>query len=259
MAAPVLALTRPVSDSLARCELTHLARQPVDLARARAQHRAYEAALEELGCELRRLPAADELPDAVFVEDLAVVVDECAVLTRPGAASRRPERAAMEAALDGLRPLHRLRAPARLDGGDVLRSGRRLWVGMSGRSDRAGIEQLGAALAPHGYEVRGVALRGCLHLKSAACEVAPGLLLVQPEWVDPAAFRGCATLTVDPSEPFAANAVAVGGAVVHPAAFPRTRARLEAEGLRVRPVEADELAKAEGAVSCCSVLVPRLD
>ncbi len=253
-----LALTRAVSEAIARCELTHLAREPIDLARARAQHEAYEDALRRAGCFVTRLPEEPELPDAVFVEDLAVVLDELAVVTRPGAASRRPEAVTVAAALARLRPLVTLREPATLDGGDVLRAGRTLFVGRSSRSNTEGLAQLEAAVAPFGYRVEPVAVEGCLHLKSAATPVAPGVLLVQPAWVDPAAFGpGFEVIEVDPGEPFAANALRVRDTVIHAAAFPRTRARLESHRIRVVPVDVSELAKAEGAVTCCSLVLER--
>ncbi|HEV8631502.1 MAG TPA: arginine deiminase family protein [Thermoanaerobaculia bacterium] len=257
----IVALTRPVSAAFARCELSHLPRTPIDVERAARQHAAYEELLVELGCTLERLPAEPEMPDAVFVEDTAVVVDELAVITRPGAPSRRAETASVEAALARHRPVARISAPATLDGGDVLRVGRRLFVGESARSDAGGIGQLRALLAPHGYEVTGVALRDCLHLKTAVTSVGDDLLLVNPAWVDTASFAGLGLLTVDPAEPFAANALLVPGAggaagtVVLAAAFRRTRDRLAERGLAVRTVEVKEIAKAEGGVTCCSILV----
>ena len=126
-----IAITRPVSASLAHCELTHLAREPIDVPRARAQHAAYERLLGSLGASLVRVGPAPDLPDAVFIEDTAVVLDELAVVTRPGAASRRPETDAVASVLASYRPLRTMTAPATLDGGDVLRLGRTLYVGRS--------------------------------------------------------------------------------------------------------------------------------
>lgn len=251
-----IALTRPVPESLARCELTHLAREPLDPARAAAQHRRYEEALEALGFTVERLPAAPDLPDSVFVEDAAVVLPEVAVIARPGAASRRAEVPAVEEALRRYRPLARVEAPGTLDGGDVLRVGRRLFVGESGRTDAAGIRRLAEIVSAFGYEVRPVAVSGCLHLKTAVTEVADGVVLLNPSWVDAGAFGGLERVEVDPAEPFGANALRAGAGLLYPAAFPRTRRRLEARGLAVRAVEADELAKAEGGLTCCSLLVP---
>lgn len=249
-----IAMTRPVSASLQQCELTHLARQPIDLERARAQHRQYELCLESLGYEIRQVPEAPELPDAVFIEDIALVLDEVAVITRPGAESRRPEIPAVAQALATYRPLLTIQAPGTLDGGDVLRTGKTLYVGSSGRSNPQGIAQLGQLLAPFGYNVQPVPVTGCLHLKSAITQVAEDLLLVNPDWINLQAFAGMGRIEVDPSEPYAANALLLNGIVLYPAAHPATRARLEAAGIRLQLVDASELAKAEGGVTCCSLI-----
>jgi dimethylargininase len=250
----LVALTREVSPTLAACELTHLARAPIDVARARAQHQAYEDCLRSLGCDVRRLPAAPDMPDAVFVEDTAVVLPEVAVITHPGALSRRGETASAEAALRAFRPLVRVAPPATLDGGDVLVAGRRVYVGLSTRTNAAGVEQLRSALGPYGYDVRELPVSGVLHLKSAATAVAPGTVLLNPQWIDAGAFAGLERIEVDAREPLAANGLEVAGTVVYADAFPRTRERLEQRGLRVRTVAMDELAKAEGAVTCCSLV-----
>lgn len=252
----LVALTRPVSSSLARCELTHLPRAPIDLGRARAQHAAYEECLRSLGCEVRPLPAADELADAVFVEDTAVVLDELAVLARPGAVSRRSEVEAVAGALAAWRPLRPIEAPGTLDGGDVLVIGRRVFVGLSTRTNQEAAAQLERALAVHGYLVRAVAVSSCLHLKSAVTAVADGTVLLNPAWVDVALFRDLERIAVDGDEPGAANVLAVGGTVVCAAAFPRTAERLARAGLAVRALDMSELAKAEGALTCCSLLFP---
>lgn len=248
------AITRGVSDAIAQCELTHLDRIPIDVARARAQHAQYEAALESLGFTLTRLPADPALPDCVFVEDTALVLDEVAVMTRPGAASRRPELAAIEAALAPYRPLLRLQAPAVLDGGDVLRVGRTLYVGQTPRTSAEGTSALAALLAPHGYRVVPVAVSGCLHLKTGVSQVAADTLLIHRGWVDPDAFPGLRLIDVDPAEPTGGNSLISGGTVLYPEAYPRTRDRLEKAGIRVMTVPADELAKAEGGLTCCSLL-----
>lgn len=260
-----IALVREVSDSIVRCELTHLDRTPIDVARARAQHAEYCAALRAAGCEVVEVPALHDQPDAVFVEDCAVVLDEIAVITRPGAASRRAEVESVAEALARFRPLARIVDPGTLDGGDVLRVGRTLFVGETPRSNATGIAQLRALLAPHGYAVVAVPVKGCLHLKtgvsqvggalrSGVAEVAPGVLLINPEWVDPAPFAGYELIEVDPAEPMAANALRVGDAVVFPESYARTAQRLAARGIVPRLVPADELGKAEGGVTCCSVV-----
>lgn len=253
-------ITREVSETFAHCQLTHLDRSPIDVARARSQHAAYVTALGAVGCTVVTLPEAPELPDAVFVEDTAVVVEEIAVLTRPGAEPRRAEVASMARALAPLRELRELTAPAILDGGDVLRLDRQLFAGLSARTNEAGVSQLARHLEPYGYVVHGVPLGACLHLKTAVTEAAwsetdGSTILVNPAWFDPRLLGEVTVIEVDPSEPFAANCLRVDDRVIYPAAFPRTRERLEAHGIEVVPVEVDELAKAEGAVTCCSILV----
>ena len=251
----LIAYTRAVSPRLADCELTHLEREPLNVAGAQVEHEFYESVLERLGAAVRRLPPTPHLPDGVFVEDAAVVLDEVAVITRPGAHSRQPETASVEAALATHRTLVHVRAPASLDGGDVLVAGRRIYVGLSTRTTRSAIQQLADQLAPYGYDVVPLTFTGCLHLKSAVTRIADDLLLLNPAWVNPDSFAGFRAVAVDPAEPHAANALPLGGAVIHPRQHARTRARLEAAGLEIVTVPQVELAKAESGVTCCSLLV----
>lgn len=250
----LVALVRELSPRLAECELTHLQRRPIDLERARLQHLAYLDLLVSLGCAVRMLRPTPELPDAVFVEDTAVVLDELAIVTRPGAESRRLETATVEPMLGEYRPVRVITAPATLDGGDVLVVEKEIFIGLSSRSNRAAVDQVRRWAEPAGYRVHEVAMKGCLHLKSAVTTVGRGLLLVNPAWVDPAPFAGKGIIEVDPSEPHAANALRVGGAVIFPVSFPATRRRLEAAGVTVHDIDLSELAKAEGAVTCCSLI-----
>jgi dimethylargininase len=249
-----VAITRKVSPAITRCELTHLQREPIDAALAARQHEAYEQCLAELGCRVVSLPAESGLPDSVFIEDSAVVVDELAVVTRPGAPSRRAEAPAVARVLAEYRTVAAIEAPGTLDGGDVLLLGRRVLVGLSGRSNREAIEQLRALLSPHGYTIEALPITGCLHLKSAVTQVASDTVLFNPEWVDPVAFERFRNIEIDPAEPYAANALLVGDTVVYPAAFPRTAARLRRARIRLATVDVSELAKAEGAVTCCSLI-----
>jgi dimethylargininase len=250
----ILALTRSVPPTIVRCELTHLAREPIDVARAAAQHAAYERRLVRLGCAVRHLPEEPELPDSVFVEDTAVVLEELAVIARPGAESRRGETAAVAAALSEHREIACIREPGTLDGGDVLCVGRRVYVGLSGRTNADGAKQLADLLARHAYVVAGIEVRGCLHLKSAVTAVADDTLLVNPEWVDARQFRAFRRIEVDPAEPCAANPRRGEDPVLCAAAAPRTRERLERQGFDVESVDVSELAKAEAGVSCCSLI-----
>ena len=250
-----VALTRAVPASIVACELTHLRRVPIDLDRARREHAAYEQALAALGCEIRRLPPRDDLPDSVFVEDTAVVLDEVAVLTRPGAESRRSEVPSMRAALAPLRPVVAIEPPGTLDGGDVLALDEEIVVGLSERTNAEGAAQLARHVASSGWRARAVPVTGCLHLKSGVTRIGKRTLLVNPRWIDVAELRGRESLECHPDEPFAANALWVGDAIIHAAEFPLTRAIMERAGHRVVSVPAGELARAEGGVTCCSVLV----
>jgi dimethylargininase len=250
----MIALTRPVPASIASCQLTHLARVPIDLAHARMQHAEYERALARAGCDIRQLPAADDDPDSVFVEDTAVVLDEIAIITRPGAESRRGETPAVADAIRPYRQLELLSAPATLDGGDVLRLGRMLYVGVGARTNAAGVAQFAEIVKRHGYDVTTVDVGRCLHLKSAVTEAATDVVIINPQWVDAALFKGLHTIDVDPSEPFAANVLRLGPTVLCASRYERTNSRLFAAGLEVQTVDVSELAKAEGGVTCCSVI-----
>jgi dimethylargininase len=250
----LVAITRGVSPSINRCELTDLERVPIDLEMARQQHRRYEAALESLGVEVRPLAAEAELPDSVFVEDTAVVLDECAVITRPGAASRRPETASIAHALAPHRNLFHVRAPGTLDGGDVLCLGKRVYVGLSMRSNQSGVDQLQAFLVRYGYAVAAIRLAGCLHLKSAVTQVAADTLLINPACTPKAHFSGMKFIEVDPAEPRAANALMIAERVIYQPAFPKTCRRLEQSGMQVMLVDGSELGKAEGGLTCCSLI-----
>lgn len=252
----LIALTRPISPAINECQLTHIDRIPIDAARAEEQHAMYQQALTQLGCQVERIEATPYLPDGVFVEDTVVVVDELAVITRPGVESRLAETFTVAQAMERHRTLAWIEAPGTLDGGDVLRIDRTLFVGAGQRSNPEGIHQLQRLLEPHQYEVQPVAIRDCLHLKTAVTQVAGGTLLINPAWVDPASFAGFRLIECDPGEPFGANALRVGDAVLYAAAWRRTRERLERHGIRVVSVDASELAKAEAGVTCCSVVFP---
>ena len=250
------ALVRDVSPRLGACELTHVDRAPIDIDRARRQHAGYCALLASLGWSVEMLPPLPEAPDGVFVEDTAVVLPEVAVLARPGAASRRAETDSVHGALRRHRTVRAITAPATLDGGDVLVLGRRVFVGESTRTSDDGIAQLRAALAPWAYEVLPIPVIECLHLKSAATAVGAGTVVVNPAWTVPERFAPARVIAVDDAEPHAANVLASDAHVAVTAAHaPRTTERLVAAGIRCVTVDLSELAKAEGALTCCSLLV----
>lgn len=251
-----IALVRPPTEAIARCELTYLTREPIDVSLALAQHAAYVQALQACGARVIGLSPAPDLPDAPFVEDTAIVLDEVAVLTIPGAASRRSEVPTVAAALEPYRPLLRLTSPATLDGGDVVRVGHTLYVGAGGRSNAEGIRQLAALLDPYGYIVRSVPVTGCLHLKTACTALDDSCLLVNPDWLDTSAFAGAGLdlLPIAPEEPFAADTLTLAGVTFLPDGCPRTRALLEARGLTVQPLDVSEFEKAEASVTCLSII-----
>jgi len=249
-----IAITRQVSPAINQCELTHIVREPIDYERARAQHKRYQQALRTLGLDVISLDAEPDLPDSVFVEDVALVLDECAIMLNPGAASRRPEVASVEKALAPYREIFRIQPPGTVDGGDILTVDRTVHIGISSRSTKNAIEQIKVILEPRGYQVRAVNVTGCLHLKSAVTQVSEDTLLFNPEWVSRDDFPGMQFIEVDPSESYAANAILVDDTIIYPSSFPKTKAKLEKAGINLVIVDADELAKAEGAVTCCSLI-----
>lgn len=249
-----VAITRGVSPSINQCELTFLPREKIDLRAARLQHQQYEESLESLGCNVQRLPVEPDLPDSVFVEDTAIVLDEVAIIARPGRGTRRQETFSVARRLVAFRSVFNIHAPGTLEGGDVLRVGSRLYAGQSDRSNAEGLRQLQSIVDTYDYEVRPVEITKCLHLKSAVTRVGVDTLLINPSWVDKNQFTGVNLIEVHPEEPFAANALRVGETVLYPAEYPRTRERLEKFGIRVIAIEMSQLAKAEGGITCCSLL-----
>ncbi len=248
------AITRAVSPAMNECELSYIDRVEIDIEKAQAQHGAYEECLRAMGMEVIALPAEPDLPDSVFVEDPAIVLDEVAVLTRPGAESRRAEGETLAAALAQFRPLERIAAPATLEGGDVMRVGKTLYVGASARSNAEGVAQLAEILRPFGYTVRSVKVRGCLHLKSGCTYLGEGLVLANRNWIDTAALGDLKIVDVAGDETWAANVLTLSGAALMPNGFPKTAAIVESLGWKVRAVDISELRKAEAGVTCSSLV-----
>lgn len=248
------AITRAVSPAIANCELSFIPRQPIDLHVACTQHRAYEQLLEKHGARVVSLPAEPALPDSMFVEDPAIVLDGLAVIFPLGTQSRRPEAASLAQALSKFRKLEQISLPGMLEGGDVLHIGGKLFVGLTRRSNAEGIRQLTAILAEHHYEVIAVPASGCLHLKSAVTSLGRNTLLANRAWFDATSFSRYEWIDVDPAEPHAANALAIGDTVIFPASFPLTRRRIEARGFHVTPLDISELQKAESGLTCSSLI-----
>lgn len=251
----LLAVTRDISPRFNECEITHIDRSPIDVLTAQAQHHEYVQALKELGCAVLELPAEPDLPDSVFVEDTAVIFPDTAIITNPGADSRKPETESIARALAPYRHLVYIEPPATVDGGDVLVLGRKIYVGMSTRSNGHAVDQMNRLLGRFGYQSYPVALHDCLHLKTAVTRVDDKTLLINRNWVDVENFEGYGLIDVDRSEPFAANCLPINGSIIFPTAFPKTAKKLTDRNYRIKPVMVDELAKAEGAVTCCSLIL----
>ena len=252
-----VAITHAPPESLEQGERSFVERDPIDMAKARAQHAAYCELLAALGCEVTVLDVNTGHADAVFVEDTAVILDEVAILASPGAESRRGEVGGIAAALEAHRSLERIELPATLDGGDVVVTGRVILVGKSARTNAGGAAAMAAIVRPHGYVVRRVGMHDCLHLKSACCALPDGRLLVNPAWLDLKDLAGFTIVEIDPAEPFAADVLVIGRSVVSAAAHPKTAALVGVLGFDSRTVELSEFAKAEGGVTCLSLVFGR--
>ena len=249
----LVCLTREISQRFTECEVTHLARESIDVDLARVQHRFYEDLLSDAGARVERLPALPDAPDGVFVEDTVVVLEELAVVTRPGAESRRSETESVVPALRVYREVEFIEPPGTIDGGDILRVGRTLYVGLSSRTNLQAMEQLESIVTRLGYRVEPIEVRGCLHLKSAVTLVSPDTLLVNRGWLASLPSGDLRTVDVDPDEPAAANALWIGDVVILPANHRATAQRLDQLGINTIPIDVSEIQKAEGGVTCCCV------
>lgn len=250
-----IALVREPSDALLRCELTHLDRVAIQVALARTQHERYVGTLSELGLKIEWLPPLPQHPDAVFVEDMAVILPEVAVITRSGAASRRGEAASVAEALSAHRPLRSIDPPGCLDGGDVLHIGQTLFVGCAGRTNPEGFAALENAVSAFGYRVQAVNVEDCLHLKSACSFIPPDMVVANPCNVARDAFGELRVIIIDSREPTAANTLTVGGITLVHAACPFTEEKLRRAGVKTQAVDVSELQKAEAGLTCMSLIV----
>jgi dimethylargininase len=252
----MIALTHEVSPDFTQGERTFIDRVPISLSLACEQHHAYRRLLADCGVEVVNLDVNRAYPDGCFLEDTALVLDEVAISLPLGTASRAGEAAGIAEALAAYRPVVRIEPPACLEGGDVLRVGKQLFVGRSRRSNDGGINALRAIAEPLGYRVLVVAVTGCLHLKTAACALDEETILANPAWLDVATFRGLNVVAVPTAEPFAANVVIVDGTICQHTGFVRTIDLIHSRGFEVRTVDVSELLKAEAGLTCLSILVP---
>jgi dimethylargininase len=253
-AAELVAITHLPSPKLDDGQRTYVGRDAVDMRRALRQHEQYQNALRKCGATVLTLDANRDLPDCVFVEDTAIVLDEVAVMMSMGAESRRNEPAAIEAALRAYRPIDRVALPATIDGGDVVRSGRSLYVGLSPRTNAAGISALRDVVARYGYTVTAIPVHSCLHLKTACSALPDGRFLVNREWIDVSALAGNDLVPVPEGEPWAGDVLVIDSNVILADTFPETAALLADCGFNPIPVNVSEFAKVEGGVTCLSLV-----
>ncbi|MBC8144790.1 MAG: dimethylargininase [bacterium] len=249
-----IAITRMVSDALALCELTFIDRQPINVQRARREHRDYIAILESLGVEVVQLPELPGMPDSVFVEDPAVVIDEVAIITPMGSDARRNEAASIAEALEKYRSLVYLDPPATLEGGDVMMIGRTLYVGRSSRTNAEGARQLARIVDRYGYRVVPVTMHGCLHLKTGCTYIGDKTIVINNNWIDTSAFGEYELIEVHIDEPFGANTLTINEHVIVPSEMESTSKLITARGFDVVTVELSELAKAEAGATCLSIV-----
>jgi dimethylargininase len=249
-----IALVRPPAASLADGELTHLERVPVDLDLANSQWDAYVGALADNGWDIREVPLADELADSVFIEDAVVMFGKTAVLTSPGAESRRGEIEAVEKAVRRLgQRIERIELPGTLDGGDVLKVGKTVYVGRGGRTNAEGIRQLRVIVARLGYKVVAVPVSMALHLKSSVTALPDGTIIGYPPVVDNAAIFD--RFLAVPEIGGLAVMVVSEDTVIMAASAPKSAALIADLGYKVITVDISEFEKLEGCVTCLSVRV----
>jgi dimethylargininase len=248
------AITRAVSPSIANCELTYLSRERIDATKAMQQQKDYERCLADLGLKVISLPPEPDFPDSVFVEDTAVVVDEVAVIPTMGARSRRREVETIAPVIADYRPLKFITGNGTLEGGDVVMVERQCYVGISTRTNVEGIAQLDSFLTPYNYQVIPMQVTGCLHLTTGFSYLGRQTVLANRSWVDLSEVRGFEIIDVHPEEPWAANALLIGGVVVLTASSRRTAAMLRERGFDVRTVDVSELEKAEAGLTCMSII-----
>jgi dimethylargininase len=246
------AITHRVSATLNHCNLTFLGRAEIDVGKAMKQHLDYEQCLRDLGVDVIPVPADPRYPDNVFVEDPVIMLDEIAVICRMGAESRRGEADALADVVGLFRKLVRIREPGTIEGGDVVRIRKTLYVGLSCRTNREGVAQLAELTAPFGYRIVPVEVRGCLHLKSACCSIGDSTVLIHRDWIDSAPFAEYRM--IDVAEEWAADVLRIGDTVLIPEGFPKTQERLERNGFRTLAIDVSELQKAEAGVTCMSLI-----
>ncbi|HXH74159.1 MAG TPA: arginine deiminase family protein [Bacteriovoracaceae bacterium] len=250
-----IVLVRKPSPLLVQCELTHIKRETIDFPKLLDQHTRYVEALTQLGCQVKYLPDLNQSPDGVFAEDTAFVLDEVAVITRPGAVSRQSEVTSVDQALQAFRKeIHRITAPGTVDGGDILKVEKNIYIGLSTRTNEEGIKQMRNYLSPHGYQVKAVSVPLCLHLKTGVSYLGKNHLLINPEWVEAGMFPEFTKIKIDPGESFGANVLVIDDKVFITASAPETSKKLKQAGFTLIKLDISELARAEAGLTCLSLV-----
>ncbi len=246
-------ITHLPSPSLGECELTFLNSEPIDIKKAQKEHEAYREMIKSCGANVIVKDENIDLPDSVFVEDPIIVFDEVAVLTSMGVESRRKESASMEKIFAKYREIKRIELPAKIEGGDVLKIGKRIYVGKSARTNAQGIRDLREILTPYGYEVIAVKVSGCLHLKTGCTALDENTVLINPEWLDSKVFSDFRQIIVPKEEPFGANILKINETICMNEAFVKTIELVKTLGYSVKSTDITEFVKAEAGLTCMGV------
>ncbi|MDH3216646.1 MAG: arginine deiminase family protein [Candidatus Krumholzibacteria bacterium] len=246
------AIVRGIPATFGRClRKDTLAR--IDVDRAKMQHDQYCQLLSTFKITVTRMAADDTLPDCCFVEDPVLVIDDRAIILSMGAPSRAGEGALIGRTLSAHKRVVNIRPPATLEGGDVLRIGTRLYVGLSERSNREGLEALRALVADDGFEVVGVELDNVIHLKAVCSYLGDSHILLCPGYLDESVFADYERIEVPAEEAYGANSLAINGKVLVAEGFPKTKMRIEKSGFETVACAMSEFRKADGGLSCLSV------
>lgn len=251
----MIAFTHQVSPRLSDAELTHVDPKAIDLDLAIEQHARYEDALRSLGADVRRLEVNVQCPDGVFIEDTMLVLPEVLIATSMGVESRRAESGRVLEALELDRPSESIELPGTIEGGDVLQVGKRLLVGLSSRTNEQGVEQLSRIVSKFGFNVSAIPVTGALHLKTACCAIDDDRLLVNSDWLDARALPAFDLVHVPEMEPWGANLIRWNHRILMSASNPRTAEKLMGLGIEISTTDISEFEKAEGGVTCMSLIV----
>jgi dimethylargininase len=249
-----IAITRGVSRHIGDCQLTHRSREEVNYEKACSQLEQYCELLGSWGVNLMPVAASDSHPDCCFVQDTAVVLDEVCVIAGMGAETRLGEVAEVEKLVAPLRKIRHILLPATLDGGDVVQFGKRLFVGLSTRTNARGIAALAEIVECFGYTVIPVVVNGGLHLTTGCGIVNDETVLLNPRWLDSFAFSGLRQLYVPEDEPWAANTIRVEDDVCLEEGAPQTVDLVQPYAGNISILDISEFRKAEGSLSCLSLI-----